>query len=185
MRVVMATGNAGKLREMTALLAGLDFQLVAQSDLGVSPVDETGATFTDNKYSRAHEWTFDGGVRVPASASPHVVPRPYSVAEAIDPEEAFVASLASCHMLWFLALAAKRKLVVEEYIDEAVGHMRKNDAGKWAVTEVTLRPRVRFADGRPSREDFEAMHHEAHELCYIANSVKSTLRCEPVDRTGE
>ncbi len=140
-----------------------------------------GAVFTDNRYSRGHRWVFDGGVEVAASSSPHVVPLPFSVEEAVDPEEAFVASLSSCHMLSFLWVAAKRGFVVESYRDEAVGVLRKNDEGKLAMTRVTLRPEVRFAAGPPTTSDeVEAMHHEAHEQCFIASSVKTDVRCEPV-----
>lgn len=140
-----------------------------------------GAAFTDKRYSREHRWRFDGGVEVPASASPQVVPLPMSVEAAVDPEEAFVASLSSCHMLWFLAIAAQRKHVVESYDDDAVGHMEKDAGGGMAVTRVTLRPRVRFGGERaPSRDEILAMHEQAHEACFIARSVKSELRCEPV-----
>jgi organic hydroperoxide reductase OsmC/OhrA len=140
-----------------------------------------GAVFTDNRYSRGHRWLFDEGVEVPASSSPHVVPLPLSVAAAVDPEEAFVASLSSCHMLWFLYLAARRGFVVDGYRDEAVGIMTKNAVGKMAMTEVTLRPAVAFGgDRRPAGDEIAAMHHEAHELCYIASSVKTDVRCEPV-----
>ena len=141
-----------------------------------------GAVFTDNKYSRGHRWSFDGGIEVPASASPHVVPLPLSVAAAVDPEEAFVAALASCHMLWFLSIAAKRGFVVETYRDEAVGVMAKNSDGRLAMTQVTLHPAVRFsAKMRPTAAQHQAMHHEAHEQCFIANSVTTDVRCEPVD----
>ena len=144
--------------------------------------ERNGATFTDNRYSRAHRWGFDGGVEVPASASPTVVPLPMSVAAAVDPEEAFVAALSSCHMLWFLSLAAKRRFVVERYLDEAVGIMAKGGNGRPAMTEVTLRPHVAFTgDRRPSATEHAALHHEAHQLCYIANSVKTDVRCEPAD----
>jgi organic hydroperoxide reductase OsmC/OhrA len=140
----------------------------------------SGASFTDGRYSRGHVWRFDGGVEVPASSSPHVVPAPMSDAAAVDPEEAFVASLSSCHMLWFLSIAARRGLVVERYRDEAFGVMAKNAEGKLAMTEVTLRPVVEFAgDERPTPDQIDAMHHEAHEKCFIANSVKTTVRCEP------
>ena len=140
-----------------------------------------GAVFTDNRYSRGHRWLFDGGVEVPASSSPHVVPLPLSVAAAVDPEEAFVASLSSCHMLWFLSIAAKRGLVVESYRDEAVGVMGKDASGKLAMTRVTLRPEVRFGgDSHPAADELIAMHHEAHEQCFIASSVKTDVRCEPV-----
>jgi len=144
-----------------------------------------GAVFTDNKYSREHLWQFDGGIQVPASASPHVVPVPYSKADAVDPEEAFIVSLASCHMLWFLSIAAKSGFVVDTYRDNATGVMAKNAEGKLAMTEVTLRPKVVFSgDQRPTKAQLDAMHHEAHEECFIANSVKTKVRCEPVDITS-
>jgi organic hydroperoxide reductase OsmC/OhrA len=137
--------------------------------------------FIDNRFSRAHRWRFDGGVEVPASSSPHVVSPPLSDTEAVDPEEAFVASLSSCHMLWFLSIAAKRKFRIDRYTDNAEGTLAKNADGKAAVTRVTLRPDVSFSGGKiPSREELDRMHHEAHEECFIANSVKSEVRCEPV-----
>jgi organic hydroperoxide reductase OsmC/OhrA len=137
--------------------------------------------FTDNRYSRGHVWQFDGGVQVPASSSPHVVPLPFSVAEAVDPEEAFVAALSSCHLLWFLSIAAKRGFVVESYRDEALGLMAKRPNGKLAMTRVTLRPSVAFAgDNRPSPTEFDQMHHESHEQCFIANSVITEVVCQPV-----
>jgi organic hydroperoxide reductase OsmC/OhrA len=140
-----------------------------------------GATFTDRRYSRAHRWLFDEGVEVPASSSPHVVRLPLSVAAAVDPEEAFVASLSSCHMLTFLAIAAKRGFVVDEYRDEAVGDLAKNQAGKLAMTVVILRPAVTFSGSSlPTREDLDAMHHQAHEECFIASSVRTEVRVEPV-----
>lgn len=141
-----------------------------------------GAAFTDHRYSRGHRWVFDGGVEVPASASPHVVPPPMSVAAAVDPEEAFVASLSSCHMLWFLSLAAKRGFVVDSYRDVATGVMGKDSSGGFAMTRVTLRPDVRFAgQSRPTADDLAALHHEAHEQCFIARSVKTEVRCEPAE----
>jgi len=140
-----------------------------------------GAAFTDNRYSRGHRWQFDGGVEVPASSSPHVVPLPLSITEAVDPEEAFVVSLSSCHMLSFLSIAAKRGFMVESYRDEAVGVLAKNASGKLAMTRVTLHPEANFSGDRlPKAEDVAAMHHEAHERCFIACSVKSDVRCEPV-----
>jgi organic hydroperoxide reductase OsmC/OhrA len=143
-----------------------------------------GAAFLDNRYSRGHRWRFDGGVEVPASSSPDILPVPLSVAAAVDPEEAFVASLSSCHMLWFLSIAAKRGFLVDHYRDEAAGVMAKNADGKLAMTEVTLRPDVRFAgDHRPTDDEANAMHHEAHDLCFIANSVKTDVRCEPIGAT--
>ncbi len=139
-----------------------------------------GQSFLDQRYSRAHRWHFDGGAEVPASASPHVVPLPYSDAGAIDPEEAFVASLASCHMLWFLSLAAERGFCVDRYTDHAIGEMGRDATGRLAVTVVTLRPEAVFAGERlPSRDDIEALHHAAHDACFIANSVRSEVRCEP------
>ena len=134
--------------------------------------------FTDNRYSRAHAWQFDGGVEVPASSSPHIVPLPYSVEECVDPEEAFVASLSSCHMLFFLAIAAKRGFVVEEYRDAAQGQMRRDGEGRMAMTRVILRPVVDFGAVQPSRTELEEMHHEAHERCFIANSVKTQVVTE-------
>jgi len=137
--------------------------------------------FTDNRYSRGHRWQFDGGIEVPASSSSHVVPLPQSVAAAVDPEEAFVAAISSCHMLWFLSIAAKRGFIVDQYRDGAVGFMNKDASGKLAMTRVVLRPAVDFAaDSRPSSDDINAMHHEAHEQCFIANSVKTEVRCDPV-----
>ena len=104
-----------------------------------------------------------------------------SDASAVDPEEAFVASLASCHMLWFLAIAAKRGFIVDHYADAAVGVMARNAAGRMAMTRVTLRPHVAFSgERRPTAEELDALHHKAHEECYIANSVTSDVRVEPV-----
>jgi len=140
-----------------------------------------GAAFSDNRYSRGHRWLFDGGVEVPASSSPKVVPLPLSVEAAVDPEEAFVVSLSSCHMLWFLSIAAKRGFLVDSYRDEAVGVIAKDSSGRLAMTRVTLHPEADFGgDLRPTAEDVAAMHHESHEQCFIARSVKTDVRCEPV-----
>ena len=137
--------------------------------------------FLDRRYSRRHLMRFDGGAEVPGSSSPHSVPVPGSDPAAVDPEEAFVASLSSCHMLWFLDIASRRKFRVDRYTDEAVGVMEKNAEGKLAMTRVTLRPRVEFSGERtPTRDEIEALHHAAHLECYIANSVKTEVRCEPV-----
>lgn len=137
--------------------------------------------YIDNKYSRGHEWSFDGGATVAASSSPHVVPLPYSVAANVDPEEAFVASLSSCHMLFFLSIAAKRKYVVDSYVDNAVGLMAEDDSGKISMTRVTLKPKVLFSgDRQPSRSQLEKMHHQSHEQCFIANSVKAEIVTEIV-----
>jgi organic hydroperoxide reductase OsmC/OhrA len=142
--------------------------------------ERDGAAFTDNRYSRAHEWSFDGGIRVPGSSSPSVVKLPYSSAEAVDPEEALVAAASSCHMLSFLYLAAKRGYVVDRYVDEAFGVMERNERGKLAITKITLRPRIDFSgETRPSAGDLAALHHEAHEECYIASSIRSEVVVEP------
>ncbi|HEY6134371.1 MAG TPA: OsmC family protein [Rubrivivax sp.] len=139
-----------------------------------------GAPFVDNRYSRAHRWEFDGGVEVPASSSPSVVPLPMSDAAAVDPEEAFVAALSSCHMLWFLSIAAGAGFVVESYDDAATGTMARNGQRQLVMTLVLLRPRVAFAGTRrPDAEEFATLHHRAHDACYLANSVKTEVRCEP------
>ncbi len=139
------------------------------------------AVFTDNRYSRAHVWRFDGGLEVAASSSPQIVPFPMSDPSAVDPEEAFVASLSSCHMLWFLSLAGAGGLCVDRYDDEAVGVLARNTRGRLAMTEVTLRPRVKFGgDRRPSPAAIDELHHRAHEACFIAASVLTTVRCKPV-----
>jgi organic hydroperoxide reductase OsmC/OhrA len=135
--------------------------------------------FTDSHYSRAHTWSFDGGAVVPASPSPDIVPLPHSVAENVDPEEAFVASLSSCHMLVFLSIAAKRGYTVDSYRDEASGVLEKNDDGRLAVTRVTLRPDATYSgDKTPSSEQIEKMHHRSHELCFIANSVLTRIQTD-------
>lgn len=132
--------------------------------------------YIDNKYSRGHEWAFDGGATVPASSSPHIVPLPCSIAENVDPEEAFVASLSSCHMLFFLSHAAKCHFVVDQYVDNAVGRMAKDSDGKISMTEVILQPHVQFSgNNQPTFAQLEAMHHDSHEQCFIANSVKTTV----------
>ncbi len=140
-----------------------------------------GQDFLSNRYSRRHLLRFDGGAEWAGSSSPHVVPVPLSDASAVDPEEAFVASLSSCHMLWFLSIAAREKFCVDRYADVAVGQMARNDRGKLVVSVVTLRPQTTFSGTRiPTRAQLDALHHEAHEECFIANSVKSEIRVEPV-----
>jgi organic hydroperoxide reductase OsmC/OhrA len=139
------------------------------------------AAFTDNRYSRGHTWQFDGGVQVPASSSPHVVRVPFSVEAAVDPEEALVAALSSCHMLTFLYLAARGGWRVDAYTDDAVGVMGRNAAGRQAIVSVTLRPRVSYSgESQPTPEDIAQLHHHAHEECFIANSVTTEVRVEPV-----
>jgi organic hydroperoxide reductase OsmC/OhrA len=135
--------------------------------------------FTDNRYSRVHEWVFDGGATVRASASPHVVRVPLSDPAGVDPEEALVASLSSCHMLFFLSFAARKGFVVASYEDRAIGVMGKTGDGREWMSKVTLRPHIVFeGDKRPTSADVEALHHEAHAACYIANSVKTEILIE-------
>ena len=137
--------------------------------------------FTDIKFSRAHTWSFDGGVTVPASSSPMSVRVPMSRADAVDPEEALVAALSSCHMLTFLYLAAKQGYVVDSYDDAAVGVMTKNERGKLFVSKVTLRPFIVFSgDKLPTEAQIAELHHHAHGECYIANSVLTEVMVEPL-----
>jgi organic hydroperoxide reductase OsmC/OhrA len=136
--------------------------------------------FAKGRFSRAHSWSFDGGIEVPASASPSVVPLPMSVAEAIDPEEAFVAALASCHMLTFVDLARRAGFVVDSYVDEAEGVMDRIDTGRFWISKVTLRPKIVFSGGKvPDEIDLSRLHHDAHEFCFIANSVKTEVIVDP------
>jgi organic hydroperoxide reductase OsmC/OhrA len=136
--------------------------------------------FLDKRYSRRHTIRFDGGLEIPGSSSPHVVPLPYSDAAAVDPEEALVAALSSCHMLWFLSLAAERGYRIDTYVDRAAGAMTRDARGKFWMSRVTLRPVVRFdAAAAPSAGEFASMHEIAHDECFIANSVKTAVHCEP------
>jgi organic hydroperoxide reductase OsmC/OhrA len=135
--------------------------------------------FASGKYSRAHRWTFDGGASLVASSSPSVVPVPLSDPAGVDPEEALVASASSCHMLWFLTLARNAGLSVARYADEAEGKLGKDDRGRMAVTSIVLRPRIAF-DGRdPDAATLNALHHEAHDKCFIANSLRTEITVEP------
>ena len=135
--------------------------------------------FSDNKYSRKHSWIFDGGAEVEASSSPHVVPVPYSSESAVDPEEAFIVSLSSCHMLWFLSIAAMKGLVVESYEDDAEGVLDKDGDGRLMMTQVTLRPRIEFGgENQPTSEEINELHEAAHNKCFIANSVKTVVTVE-------
>lgn len=138
-----------------------------------------GEPFTDQRYSRRHTLRFDGGAVLAGSSSPLVVPLPFSDASAIDPEEMFVAALSSCHMLWFLSLAAGQGHVVDVYEDDAVGVMARDAQRRMAMTVVTLRPHVQFAGTAPDAAALAALHHEAHAQCFIANSVKTEVRVEP------
>lgn len=139
-------------------------------------------TFTKNRYSRGHEWAFDGGVTVPASSSPHVVPR-FSVAEAVDPEEALVASASSCHMLTFLWLAATAGFNIGSYEDNAVGEMADLEDGRQWMATITLDPQIEWTgDKLPTAAGIADLHHEAHKQCYIANSIKSEIVIRGNDR---
>ena len=134
--------------------------------------------FPSGRYSRAHELRFDGGAVVRGSSSPQVVPLPYSDPTGVDPEEALVASVAACHMLWFLSLAQEKGLHVTSYTDDAEGKMERVDRGKMAITRIVLRPRISFSGGTPDPTQLDELHHEAHERCFIANSVKAEIVVE-------
>ena len=137
-----------------------------------------GSHFTAGTYSRAHKWRFDCGIEVEASASPSVVPLPYSREDAVDPEEAFVAAISSCHMLTFLYLAAKRGIDILSYHDRAVGCMEASTGGRLAVTRVILKPEIAYRGDVPSKTTIDSLHHAAHEECFIANSVKTEIKIE-------
>lgn len=138
-----------------------------------------GAVFVDRRYSRAHRWRFDGGVEVPASASPHVVPVPHSDPRAVDPEEALVAAASSCHMLTFLSLAATEGFVVDAYEDHAVGRMGRDARGRMAIVTIRLRPTIRFAGEKvPDQRALAALHEAAHEQCFIASSLTTEIVVE-------
>lgn len=134
--------------------------------------------FREGRYSRAHSWRFDGGAVVPASASPHVVREPMSDPAGVDPEEALVASASSCHMLWFLHLARDAGLDVAAYRDPAVGTMGKDERGRMGVIRIALRPEIEFAGEAPDPETLARLHHEAHERCFIANSLRTEIVVE-------
>jgi len=142
----------------------------------VSWKNNSSELFAKNQYSRGHTWSFDGGIEVPASSSPHAVRLPYSIENAIDPEEALVASASSCHMLTFLWIASRKGFVIDSYEDDAVGAMTKNQEGKEWVSRITLDPKIVWVGERlPAAEELAEMHHQAHEQCYIANSIKSEI----------
>ncbi len=138
------------------------------------------ADFAAGKFSRVHTWTFDGGARVEASAAPSVVPAAYTSESAVDPEEAFIAAISSCHMLTLLYFAYKQGFQVDSYEDEAVGTMTKGENGVPWVSTVTLRPKIVYGgDKQPTADQEQRLHHDAHEKCFIANSVKSDVKVEP------
>ena len=140
--------------------------------------NEGDGEFTRGQYSRVHEWAFDGGHVMAASPAPGIVQPPYSDPAAVDPEEAFVAALSSCHMLFFLDFARRAGFVIDSYVDEAEGELAKGADGKMAMTRVTLRPRIAWVDEGPDPAALADLHHKAHETCFIANSVKSEVRVE-------
>jgi organic hydroperoxide reductase OsmC/OhrA len=136
----------------------------------------TGPDFLKGKYSREHTWKFDGGVTVPASPAPAVVPAPYSNPAGVDPEEAFVASVSSCHMLTYLYVAGRQGFQIDSYDDDAVGLVTRNEKGAPWVSSITLHPRIAYSgDKRPTPAEEERLHHLAHEQCYIANSIKTEV----------
>jgi organic hydroperoxide reductase OsmC/OhrA len=139
-----------------------------------------GEAFVDNHYSRSHTWSFDGGIELAASSSPHVVPLPYSNEAAVDPEEAIVAAISSCHMLWFLSMAVENNYLVERYDDHAEGVLGKDEHGRLAMVRVTLKPKAVFGSERiPTRQQIDEFHQLAHEKCFIANSVKTKITILP------
>ncbi len=140
-----------------------------------------GHRFTDNQYSRAHQWSFDGGAVVPASSSPRVVPVPMSNPAGVDPEEAFVAALSSCHMLWFLSVAREAGFVVDHYEDRAEGTLGPLGDGRQCMTSVTLKPAVRFESRRPTPAQLTELHAQAHHRCFLANTVRCEVIVSPVD----
>jgi organic hydroperoxide reductase OsmC/OhrA len=143
--------------------------------------ERTSPEFLKGKYSREHTWTFDGGLKVPASASPSVVPLPYSNPAHVDPEEAYVAALSSCHMLTFLHLASRQGFQVDTYTDEAVGVLTKNEKGVPWVSGVTLNPKIVFGgEKQPGPAELKRLHHLAHEQCFIANSVMTQVQVAEV-----
>jgi organic hydroperoxide reductase OsmC/OhrA len=131
--------------------------------------------FNDRRYHRTHTWAFDGGVEVAASASPLIVRAPFSDPHAVDPEEAFIASVSSCHMLFFLDYAAQAKFVVDRYEDNATGTMGKNVSGREYMATIVLAPQIHFSGTPPTAEQLTALHHRAHEDCYIANSIRTEV----------
>lgn len=145
---------------------------------------ESDGEFRSGKYGRGHEWRFDGGAVVRGSSSPSVVPVPMSDPDGVDPEEALIASVSSCHMLWFLSLAHDAGFDVASYRDEAVGVMGKDDRGRIALTRITLRPAIVFVGRQPGLEEIDALHHEAHEKCFIANSLRSEIIVEQSATAG-
>ena len=141
----------------------------------ISWKNDSPDTFTKNRYTRGHTWSFDGGVEVPASSSPHSVRVPFSIEAAVDPEEALVAAASSCHMLSFLWVAANKGFAIDSYDDNAVGEMTETDGKQW-ISKITLDPKIEWSgDSLPTAAQIAEMHHAAHAVCYIANSIKSEV----------
>ena len=141
---------------------------------------QTQESFVDNQYSRVHQWSLDGGSTIPMSSSPQVVPIPMSDESLPDPEETFIASIASCHMLFFLFFAAQQKYIVTTYVDNPEGIMQKNETGKQSITDIQLKPKVSFEGEKiPGIEQIQALHSLAHQNCFLANSVKSSIQIYP------
>jgi len=143
---------------------------------------ESDGEFSSGRYSRGHVWRFDGGAQVRASSSPGVVPVPMSDPAGVDPEEALVASASACHMLWFLSLAQAAGLDVARYRDAAEGVMGRNDGGRIALTRITLHLDIRFTGRQSDAVEFKRLHHEAHDKCFVANSLRSEIVVEAVRR---
>jgi len=137
-----------------------------------------GEDFAKGQYSRGHSWNFDGLTNVAASASPHIVPMPWANPDAVDPEEAFVASAASCHMLFFLDFSRRAGLIITGYDDEAEGLMEKGADGKMRITRITLRPKIVWSGDAPDQAQIDELHHKSHEACFIANSITSEVVVE-------
>lgn len=137
------------------------------------------ADFDYQTYNRSHSLAFAGGIRVPATAAPASIPPSAAGLPGVDPEQAFVGSISSCHMLWFLHLACRADFIVDRYVDEAAGVLEKNAEGRMAMTRVTLRPVVTYAGRRPTEQEHAKLHEGAHDRCYIANSVKTVIAVEP------
>ncbi len=155
---------------------------MSQYQAKISWQRQADENFSQSEYSRGHEWAFDGGVTVPASSSPSVVPLPYSVEANVDPEEALVAAISSCHMLTFLSIAAKRKFIIDSYVDDALGTMEKNEQGRLWISRVELRPDIVFSgDKKPTSMQIEKMHEMSHDQCFIANSVKTEVTVEVIE----
>ena len=137
-----------------------------------------GEDFAKGQYSRGHSWNFDGLTNVAASASPHIVPMPWANPDAVDPEEAFVASAASCHMLFFLDFARRAGFIITGYDDEAEGLMEKGADGKMRITRIILRPKIVWSGDAPDQARIDELHHKSHEACFIANSITTEIVVE-------